>query len=339
MSLASPLVSLLVASIASVLAMLGSAFSSVAGAAGPPLPRAASGHRVSLLAGGRTTPTAFAFGAGRVFVADGGTEDGSRAGGVFVLERGHARRLAGSPRVALGVAWRGGTLYVSALTRLLAWSGWNGSSFTRRRVLYSAPPGFTGFSGLGFGADGRLYTGVYLGTGNDHSPTRAPYAFDVLSFNSAGRDLRVVARGLRQAFQMAFPAGSSSPFMSVLGQDQPSNLNPPDFVVRIRPGQNYGFPGCNWLLSTPCRGYTRPFRFLRSHASPMGLAIIGHRLYTALFNGLDPSVGAAVASMPVSGGALRTVVTWFPAPIVGLGAHAGSLYVGEVSGRVYSVKP
>lgn len=332
MSIASRILTLLLAS-------LGGVFGSVASATGAPLPRSASGHRVSLVATGLTTPTAFAFGAGRVFVGDGGTEDGSHAGGVFVLERGHARRLAGSPAAVLGVTWRGGTLYVSALTRLLAWSGWNGSSFAHRRVLYSAPPSFTGFSGLGFGADGRLYTGVYLGSGNDHSPTSAPYAFDVLSLNSAGRDLRVVARGLRQPFQLAFPAGSSSPFVSVLGQDQPANLNPPDYVVRIRPGQNYGFPRCNWLSSGACRGYTRPFRFLRSHASPMGLAIIGNRLYVALFNGLDPSVGATVAWMPVTGGALRTAVTWFPAPIVGLGAHAGSLYVGEVGGRVFSVKP
>jgi hypothetical protein len=316
----------------------GSLFGSGAAAAGPALPRSTSGHRVSLVASGLTTPTAFAFGTGRVFVADGGTEDGGPAGGVFVLGGGRARLLDGSPPVVLGVTWRAGTLYVSALRQLLAWSGWNGAQFTHRRVLYTAPRGFTGFSGLGFGADGRLYAGVYLGN-NDHSPTRAPYAFDVLSFNSAGRDLRVVARGLRQAFQMAFPAGSSSPFMSVLGQDQPPTVNPPDYIVRIRPGQNYGFPRCNWLLSSACRGYTRPWHFLRPHASPMGLAIIGHRLYTALFNGLDPSVGATVAWMPVTGGTLRPSVIWFPAPIVGLGAHAGSLYIGEVSGRVYSVRP
>jgi glucose/arabinose dehydrogenase len=336
MSIATRIPTLLIASLGGV---FGGAFGSVAAAAGRSLPRSASGHRVSVLATGLTTPTSFAFGAGKVFVGDGGTEDGSHAGGVFVLERGRARRLAGSPATVLGVAWRGDTLYVSALTRLLAWSGWNGSSFAHRRVFYSAPPGFTGFSGLGFGADGRLYAGVYLGNSNDHSPSRAPYAFDVLSFNSLGKDLRIVARGLRQPFQMAFPAGSSSPFMSVLGQDQPPSINPPDYVVRIRPGQNYGFPTCNWLVRSACVGYSRPFRFLRPHASPMGLAIIGHRLYVALFNGLDPSVGAAVAWMPVTGGALKPALTWFPAPIVGLSAHAGSLYVGDVTGRVYGVKP
>lgn len=322
-----------------LLAALGSLSGSVAIAAGPPLPRAASGHRVSLVATGMTTPTAFAFGGGSVFAADGGTEDGGHPGGVFVLAHRRATRLAGSPAAVLGITWRRGTLYVGSPTQLLAWSGWSHGRFAHRRAIYTAPPGFTGFSGLGFGADGRLYAGVYLGSSNDHSPSRAPYAFDVLSFNSSGKDLRVVARGLRQPFQMAFPAGSSRPFMTVLGQDLPAGINPPDYIVRIAQGQNYGFPGCNWLSHAACHGYTRPFIFLRPHGSPMGIAIIGHRLYVALFNGLDPSIGAAIAWMPVSGGALRPAVSWFAAPIVGLAAHDGTLYVGEADGRVFSVKP
>src|SRR5207237_284653 len=79
-----------------------------------------------------------------------------------------------------GLAWRKGTLYISAATvsgkerkfQLLAWSGWNGSNFTKRKAIYTAPKGFDGFNGLAFGPDGRLYVGVDLGLtdGNDHGP-------------------------------------------------------------------------------------------------------------------------------------------------------------------------
>src|SRR5205807_2468341 len=81
-----------------------------------------------------------------------------------------------------GRAWRKGTLYVSALNTLLAWSGWNGSTFAKQKVLYKGPKKFTGFNGLGFGADGRLYVGVSLGNTGDHGPPTTPYGYDMLSF-------------------------------------------------------------------------------------------------------------------------------------------------------------
>ncbi|HET8979381.1 MAG TPA: hypothetical protein VFN87_14555 [Solirubrobacteraceae bacterium] len=43
--------------------------------------------------------------------------------------------------------------------------------------------------------------------------------------------------------------------------------------------------------------------------------------------------------MPLTGGALKRVLTGFVAPVVGLGAHGGRLYVGELTGQVFSVKP
>jgi glucose/arabinose dehydrogenase len=281
------------------------------------------------------TPTAFAFGAGRTFVADAGSQDGSNAGGgVYVLVHGSPRRIAGSPPAAYGVAWRRGTLYVSAASTLLAWSGWTGSRFASMTTIYTAPAGFTRFNGIGFGADGRLYAGVGLAVDNDHSPTSAPYAFDVLSFNARGSDLRVVARGLRQPWQMAFPTGSSAPFVSVLGQDfDPSN--PPDYVVRVRPGEDFGFPECNWVVAQRCSDFAKPFKLLAPHASPMGLAISGGRLYLALYGGLGH--GPEVASMRIGGGAIRPVLTGFTQPIVALGIDRHHLLVGEVSGQIFRV--
>jgi glucose/arabinose dehydrogenase len=279
------------------------------------------------------TPTAFAFGAGQTFVADAGSQDGNHTGGgVYMLERSGARRLPGSPSAAYGLAWRRGTLYVSAGSSLLAWSGWTGSGFASTQTIYTAPAGFTRFNGIGIGADGRLYAGVGLAPDNDHNPTSAPYAFDVVSLGEQGTDLRVVARGLRQPWQLAFPKGSSAPFVSVLGQDS-DPPNPPDYVVRIRPGDDYGFPGCNWVVPANCRGYARPFKLLAPHASPMGLAISGAKLYIALYGGLGH--GPEVVSMRVGGGALRPVLTGFAQPIVALGIDGHHLFVGELTGQIF----
>ncbi len=314
--------------------------SAVATAAGPPPPTSPTGKSVQLVATGLNTPTAFAFGAGQTFVSDGTTPGPGVTfqGGVFVIKHGVATRLVGSPLFSFGLAWRKGTLYVSAINQLLAWSGWNGTTFTKRKVIYTAPKGFPGFNGLGFGGNGRLYAGVDLGPTNDHSATKAPYAFDILSFNRAGKDLKIVARGIRQPWQLGFRAGSSSPFVSDFGQDAPMKVGnkAPDLVLRVRQGQNYGFPKCNWTVPKACSKYTKPFRFFAPHTDIGGLGILGGRLYMSEFGfALKPKV----VSMLLAGGPVTTVLQGFVAPVVGLGTHAGYVYVGELTGQVFRVKP
>ena len=71
---------------------------------------------------------------------------------------------------------------------------------------------------------------------NDHGPaTLSPHLYDILSFNANGKGLKVFASGIRQPWQMAFPKGSSSPFVSDLGQDSGAK-NPPDFILRVHEG-------------------------------------------------------------------------------------------------------
>ena len=84
-------------------------------------------------------------------------------------------KLPGSPAFSFGVTWHKGTLYVSAINKILAWSGWNGTAFTHQKTIYTqASKKFTGFNGLGFGANGRLYIGVDWVNGNDHGPATGP---------------------------------------------------------------------------------------------------------------------------------------------------------------------
>jgi glucose/arabinose dehydrogenase len=339
-----------------VLMLLGAvlgcgAICSAAAAATPPpapTPTGTNGHTVQLVASGLGTPTSFAFGGGNVFEGDGGnSESGPPNGGVYVLGNGKATKLPNSPNFVAGLAWRGGTLYVSSGTvtktgmkyQLLAWSGWNGSTFTKRRAIYTAPKGFDGFNGLAFGSDGRLYVGADVGLtdNNDHGPATTPYEYEIVSLKTNGKDLKVFAKGMRQPWQLAFPQGSSSPFVSDLGQDKGAK-NPPDFLLRVREGDNYGFPHCNWTQQKACKGYAKPFKMFSPHTDVMGVGIIGNQLYLSEFLGNGGKSGLVV-SMPMSGGATKPLLTGFLAPVVGLGVNAGWLYIGELTGQVFRVKP
>ncbi len=324
--------------------MLGAA----ATAAGPPPPTSTNGHPVQLVASGLGTPTSFAFGGGNVFEGDGGNnQSGPPNGGVFLLKGGSATKLPGSPGFVGGLAWRDGTLYVSGGTiaasgpkwQLLAWSGWNGSTFTKQKAIYTAPKKFDGFNGLAFGSNGRLYVGVDLGltNGNDHGPARTPYVYDILSIKPSGKNLRVFASGIRQPWQMAFPTGSSSPFVSDLGQDKGAK-NPPDFLLRVRKGDNYGFPQCNRTKASACKGFAKPFKMFAPHTNVMGVGIIGQRLYLSEFTG-NKGTSGLVVTMPMAGGKPKTLLRGFVAPVVGLGVHAGFVYIGELTGQVFRVKP
>ena len=253
------------AMLAASVVVTGAVASAASAAGAPPLPKGVGGAKVSLFASGLHTPTSFAFGGGNVFEGDGGVESKTAPpnGGVFVLKGGKGVAIPGSPQFVAGLAWHQGALYVSggsltgphsAKWQLFKWSGWNGTTFTKRQAIYTAPKKFDGFNGIAFGGDGRLYVGVDVGLtdGNDHGPAKTPYVYDILSLKPNGKDLKVFATGIRQPWQMAFPAGSSSPFVSDLGQDSGAK-NPPDFVLRVHQGTTTGSPAATRPAPAPAR--------------------------------------------------------------------------------------
>lgn len=320
--------------------------SAVASAAGSGGPKTSKGKAAQLVASGVATPTAFAFGDGQVFFSDG-TPPGEAPGigGVYVIKAGHAVKLLGSPAFSFGVTWHKGTLYVSAINQIQAWSGWTGVTFTKHKTIYTGPKGFPGFNGLAFGADGRLYAGVDVGQKNDHGPAKsAPDLYDVLSMTATGKNVKVVAQGMRQPWQLAFPAGSSSPYVTDLGQDAPKGVNPPDFVLRVKAGQNYGFPRCTWIKASACGKYAKPLVTFKPHTDPMGVTILGSRLFVTNFGVSTP---AQVVSVPLSGGKPRLELGGFPkgSNIVGLGSNGGWIYVAQTAssptqlGSIYRFKP
>jgi glucose/arabinose dehydrogenase len=325
--------------IALTLALVGGLTAAAAGAASTGGPTTPSGKQAQVVAENVFTPTSFAWGDGQMFWSDGTPPAEAPVGGVYVLKGSEPTKIPGSPAFSFGVTFHKGKLYVSGPASIAAWSGWNGTTFTKQKTIYTAPKGFPAFNGLAFGPDGRLYVGVDVGQTNDHGPATAPYQYDVLSMSASGKQVKVFARGMRQPWQLAFAKGSKHPFVTDLGQDKGAK-NPPDFILALKQGQNYGFPKCNWTNASACRKFASPFETFAPHTDAMGLGILGKRLFISEF-------GGKVVSIPLSGGKPRPELKGFPtgSNTVGLGVHDGWVYVASIAtgptslGTIYRFKP
>jgi glucose/arabinose dehydrogenase len=329
--------------LAAVVAAIAAVTVAPASAAGPPPPpKTVAGHPATVVARGIPTPTTFAFGGGKIFVAGFGDEQNPKiTGGVYVLEGGKAVKVPGSPPHVFGLAYSKGTLYVSGGTRvggIVAWSGWNGKRFAKSRVVVAPMKNFTAFNGIAMGKDGMLYAGVSLGQSKkaDFSKGTTQYANDVVSIDPATGDINVVASGLRQPWQPAFVPGHSGALVSDLGQENLGKKRPIDTIDEAQPGTNFGFPSCP-AKPASCTQYDKPFASFPAHASPMGLAALGGKLYVALFGGTGK--GPEVVSMPLAGGTFTPVLVGFAAPVVALGSHNGKVFAGDLTGSIYSFTP
>jgi glucose/arabinose dehydrogenase len=303
-------------------------------------PVATNGETVHVVGTHVPTPTAFAFAGSTVFAGSGPVETPfgrGNPGGLFVLANGTATRVPNTPPFVYGLAWLKGKLYVSTGPAIVAFGGWNGTTFSTSTTIYeNSMEGFSGFNGLSFGPEGRLYTGLRLNEMYDHEKDPFWLSQAVVSMTAAGGNLRVVARGLRQPFQLTFPEGSAHPYVTVLSQDE--GTAPRDEIVVAKNGQNYGFPTCIWTAgSTACKKFDKPLVFLPPHASPMGIGSIEKTLYIALYNGTSHSDGPEVVTMPTKGGKPKPFITGFRASVIALGTHEGSVYAGDQTGTIYKV--
>jgi glucose/arabinose dehydrogenase len=157
-----------------------------------------------------------------------------------------------------------------------------------------------------------------------------------VSVDPATGVISVIANGIRQPWQPLFLPGHALPLVSALNQDDLGKHRPPDYLLEIKRGANYGFPSCPAAPST-CSGYDQPLVQFPAHASPMGLGYLNGKLYVALYVGLGK--GPVVVSMPPSGGTPTPFMSGFPAPLIALGTAGSNLYAGDQSGVIYRVTP
>ena len=306
------------------------------------------GFRVGIFASGLAQPTAMAYGpGGRIYVTQNG-------GTLVAIRRGIRKPtlLVRGLRIPLGLAWRGHDLFVSEQGRLERLTLHAGRLVNRRVILKGLPFGEHQQDNVVVAPGGqRLYWGS--GSTCDACEERDARSAAVLSLRPDGSDLRVVARGLRNPYGLAFQPGTGRLYASVNGQDElgtTSDPEPADMAVVIKPGALYGWPRC-WpnartlRLSGSCGGVTRPAAYLEPHSSADGIAYWRGDLFVAEWGQyLSHRFGRRVVRIDLaSNGTARRVTTFasgFAHPLALLVDRKGGLLVADWGrGVVYRISP
>jgi glucose/arabinose dehydrogenase len=232
------------------------------------------GFRASVYATGLDAPTALAWSPrGRLYVAE---EKGKV---VSVAPGGKPRVEAAGFATPLGLTWFRGALYVSAQGTL-----WRISRGSKRAIVRHLPFGLHQQDNVVPGPDGRLYLGS--GSTCDACRQKSRLSAAILSVRPDGSDLRVVARGLRNPYGLAFDGARL--YVSVNNRDKVPA--PAETLVRIEQGAFYGWPRC-WAseqkraMVGSCAGVTKPVAYLEQHSSADGLVVYRGRSFGSAYRG------------------------------------------------------
>lgn len=220
---------------------------------------------------------------GRVLYV-GSTSEGK----VYALELGRDYQAGALHVVAqglnlpVGVAWHDGSLYVSAVSRILR--------FDRLGERLEQPPApvvvvadlptetHHGWKFIAFGPDGLLYVPVGAPC-NICDADPALYA-TILRMKADGTHRETFARGVRNTVGFDWQPGSGELWFTDNGRDLLGDDVPPDELNRApRAGLHFGYPYCHGgSIMDPefghdraCGEFTAPVQALGAHVAPLGM--------------------------------------------------------------------
>ncbi len=210
------------------------------------------------------------------------------AGKVYALEYDANYRVTKTHTVAenlslpVGVAFRDGALYVSAVNRIVRLDD------IEKRLGNPPPPvdvradfpkdRHHGWKFIAFGPDGKLYVPVGAPC-NICEPDSNRYA-NIMRMNTDGSGLEVFARGIRNTVGFDWQPQTRELWFTDNGRDWLGDDQPPDELNRApKAGMNFGYPYCHGTaLSDPefgnkhaCKEFTPPVRELGAHVAALGM--------------------------------------------------------------------
>ncbi|HMV00806.1 MAG TPA: PQQ-dependent sugar dehydrogenase [Rhodocyclaceae bacterium] len=235
-------------------------------------------------------------GAGRIVYV--GSRD---AGRVYAVEfdsawrHGRARVIASGLELPVGVAWRNGDLYISAVNRILRLEGIDArlDDPPRAKVVFDQLPreNAHGWKFIAFGPDGWLYLAV--GAPCNICDPDARYA-SIFRLRPDGSVLESVARGVRNSVGFDWHPGTGEMWFTDNGRDGLGDDTPPDELNRlVRPGQHFGYPYCHaGTIPDPefgsghsCADFESPAIRLGAHVAPLGLRFYRGATFPAAYRG------------------------------------------------------
>ena len=212
-----------------------------------------------------------------------------RAGKVYAIPFKGARKpvvIADGLNMPVGVAFRDGDLYVSAVSRILRLRDIEAhlNKPPRPEVVSSAYPTDThhGWKFIAFGPDGKLYVPVGAPC-NICEPDPDRYA-NMTRLDVTSGKIEVIARGVRNSVGFDWQPRSGELWFTDNGRDQMGDDVPPDELNRLsRPGQHFGYPHCHGgMIADPefgkdrrCAEFVPPVQNLGAHVASLGM-----RFYT-----------------------------------------------------------
>ena len=193
--------------------------------------------------------------------------------------------IASGLNMPSGIAYRDGTLYVAAVSRILKFPdvARDLEKPPKPEVVSEAFPGdrHHGWKFVTFGPDGKLY--VPVGAPCNVCEVSGLHA-TITRLDVAGGKPEIVARGVRNSVGFDFHPQTRELWFTDNGRDWLGDDQPPDELNRVtKDGLHFGFPFCHGDgLKDPehnagkaCDTFTAPARLLGPH-----VAAIGMRFYT-----------------------------------------------------------
>jgi glucose/arabinose dehydrogenase len=194
--------------------------------------------------------------------------------------------IARGLHMPVGVAYRNGSLYVSAVDRILRFDK------IEQRLANPPPPvtitdGFPkekphGWKFIAFGPDGKLYVPVGAPC-NICEPDPDRYAL-IARLNPDGSGYEIVARGVRNSVGFDWDPTTHDLWFTDNGRDWLGDNQPPDELNHApKPGLHFGYPYCHGgTIPDPeygskhaCGEFTAPAVALGPHVASLGM-----RFYT-----------------------------------------------------------
>ena len=234
--------------------------------------------------------------------ANGGTlfVGSMRAGRVHALRFDAAYRaqapvvVASNLQMPVGVAYRDGSLYVSAVSRILRFDD------IERRLDNPPPPALVtdrlpgethhGWKFIAFGPDGKLYVPVGAPC-NICEPDPQRYA-NILRMNADGSAIETFARGVRNTVGFDWQPQTGELWFTDNGRDMLGDGVPPDELNHApRAGMHFGYPYCHggdlpdpeFGAKRGCQEFTAPVQKLGPHVAGLGMRFYTGTMFPAAY--------------------------------------------------------
>jgi glucose/arabinose dehydrogenase len=204
--------------------------------------------------------------------------------------------IASGLRTPVGVAFRDGALYVSAVDRILRFDDIeNRLADPPKPVLVSDRlPGMQDHSWkfIAFGPDDKLYFSVGAPC-NICEPDPARYA-NIMRMNPDGSQMEIFSRGIRFSVGFDWDPQTRELWFTANGRDRMGDELPPDTLNHAaKAGLDFGYPYCHagnvpdpdFGQKHACSEFAPPAQRLPAHVAPLGMRFYTGTQFPAEYRG------------------------------------------------------